>query len=65
MFALETTRTALGPIDSPFALVESESVKRIKESRLSMMSEGWSVSETRSSEMSTLLFPCEEVEGVL
>ena len=39
------TRRALGPIDAPFALVESESVRKTKESRLSIMNEGWTVSE--------------------
>jgi hypothetical protein len=45
MFALATTRIALGPIEAPFALIESESVRKTKESRLSIMNEGWTVSE--------------------
>lgn len=53
MFALVIGRTALGPIDAPFALVESENVRKIKESRQSMINEDWIVSEKRSGEMRT------------
>jgi hypothetical protein len=38
-FALEIVRRAVGPIDAPFASVESESVRIIKESRLNMINE--------------------------
>lgn len=53
MFAFVMGRTALGPIDAPFALVKSESVRKTKESGLSMMDEDWIVSEKWSGEMRT------------
>ena len=51
MFALVMGRVAIGPIDAPFALVESKSVKKIKESRLSMMNKGRTVTEKRGSQV--------------
>ena len=54
MFALVMGRTAVGPIeDAPFALVESENVRKIKESRLSITNEEWIVSEKRRGEIRT------------
>lgn len=47
MFALVMGRTAVGPMDAPFVLVESENVRKIKESRISIMNEDWIVSEKR------------------
>jgi hypothetical protein len=52
-FALVMGRRALGPTDAPFALVKSENVRKIKESRLSMMDEDWIISEKWSGEMRT------------
>ena len=37
IFTLEMTRSQIGPIDTPFALVENDAAKKTKESRLSMM----------------------------
>jgi hypothetical protein len=57
------TRRALGPIDAPFALVESESVRKTKESRLSIMNEGWTVTEKTEQRDARCDIPGEKSKG--
>jgi hypothetical protein len=47
MFELVMGRTALGPIDAPYALVERESARKTKESRSSMMKDSLRKTEQR------------------
>ena len=49
MFALAIVSWAVGPI-APFVLVESDSVRKTKESRLIIMNEGSTVSEEKQSD---------------
>jgi hypothetical protein len=61
MFALAIVSWAAGPI-APFVLVESESVRKTKESRLIIMNDGSTVSEEK--ERRDVKFPAGESKGL-